>query len=146
MSFGHKEEKMDGEYSSGTLPRPGHREDGFTNISPVASYAPNGYGLYMAGNVWQWTWDWYRPDYSQELAAAGSVTRNPRGPTTPFDPSEPHQLKKVQRAASYLCTDQYCPGTAWEHGEKAKLVLERITSGFDASRTTSSGTAHAPGL
>jgi len=83
-------------------------EDHFHGIAPVAQFAPNPYGLYdMAGNVWQWTSDWYRSDYYAQLAAAG-VARNPRGPDTSFDPSEPGQPKKVHRGGSYLCTDQYC--------------------------------------
>ena len=83
--------------------------DGFVGISPVAQFPPNGYGLYdMAGDVWQWTSDWYRPDYYAQLAKLGGVARNPKGPDTPYDPAEPTQPKRVQRGGSFLCTEQYC--------------------------------------
>ena len=82
--------------------------DGFAGLAPVASFAPNGYGLYdVAGNAWEWTSDWYRPDYYSELAKLG-VARNPKGPESSNDPSEPGSKKRVQRGGSYLCTDQYC--------------------------------------
>ena len=84
-------------------------EDGYVGLAAVAQFPPNAYGLYdMAGNVWQWTSDWYRPDYYRLLAISGGVARNPQGPDNSFDPSEPNQPKKVQRGGSYLCTDQYC--------------------------------------
>lgn len=83
--------------------------DGYIGLAPVARYPANGYGLYdIAGNAWEWTADWYRDDYYAQLAAAGGVAHNPRGPDSASDPTEPGVPKRVQRGGSYLCTDQYC--------------------------------------
>ena len=93
----------------GHFPDAEQGQDGYLRTAPVKSYPPNAFGLYdMAGNVWEWVADWYRPDTFATDAAKGGVTENPQGPSSGFDPSEPGVPKRVQKGGSFLCTDQYC--------------------------------------
>jgi formylglycine-generating enzyme required for sulfatase activity len=93
----------------GEFPLSDKAEDGFKGICPVARFPPNAFGLFdVAGNVWEWCSDWYRPDYYEKLTNEGRVARNPKGPAIPFDPAEPGEKKRVHRGGSFLCTDLYC--------------------------------------
>lgn len=107
----------------GSFPGRDEAADKHAGIAAVAQYPPNAYGLYdVAGNVWEWCQDWYRPDSYARLGAG--TARNPAGPSDSFDPAEPSEKKRVQRGGSFLCTDQYC--TRYMVGTRGK---GEVTSG-----------------
>jgi sulfatase modifying factor 1 len=92
----------------GHFPDKNTLRDKFYGLAPVASFAPNGYGLYdMAGNVWEWCADYYNNQYYQAVA---NGVKNPKGPAVSYDPDEPYAKKRVIRGGSFLCNDSYCSG------------------------------------
>lgn len=95
----------------GEFPWQNLQEDGYEWTAPVGAFAANGYGLHnMAGNVWEWTTDWYQ-DHGQIVKACCTLD-NPRGGNreASVDPRTPQIAipRKVMKGGSYLCAPNYC--------------------------------------
>lgn len=115
---------------NGKFPNVNTQKDGFMVTAPVKSFPPNQYGLYdIAGNVWEWTSDWYRNDYYEMINKPEGI-KNPQGPDDSYDPVEPFAEKKVQRGGSFLCNESYCSGYRVAFRQKASPDTGLSHSGF----------------
>lgn len=134
----------------GRFPNENTLEDGYLLTAPVGSFPANGYGLHdMAGNVWEWCQDRYRPNTYTLRLTSNDLVGNPTGPTDAFDPRTPHaEDVRVHRGGSFLCNAVYCdsyrpsarmattPDTGMSHLGFRTVATPGMLTPADAVKTT----------
>ena len=97
----------------GEFPWQNLKADGYERTSPVGAFPANGYGLFdMAGNVWEWTSDFFRSRHPTEAVKACCVPRNPSVESAEqsyaVDQPSTNIPRKVLKGGSHLCAPNYC--------------------------------------
>ncbi|MCY1023650.1 formylglycine-generating enzyme family protein [Pyxidicoccus sp. MSG2] len=98
----------------GEFPWQNLREDGHEGTCAVGSFPPNGFGLHeMAGNVWEWTTDWFQARHTGNKGKACCIPVNPRGPAGADGSKDPGMPRvniprRVLKGGSHLCAPNYC--------------------------------------
>lgn len=109
---------------TGLFPLINSAKDGYKTTSPVGAFGEGPLGLSdMAGNVWEWTRDWYRPYAEREQPW-------PAGKSG----------EKVQRGGSFLCDPSYCYGFKVTARGHATPDSSHMHVGFRCARSVTAGT------
>ena len=83
----------DGSYQNNFWQPPASTGDGFLELAPVGSFAPNPFGVYdISGNAWEWCADGYDEGYYQR-----SAKTDPQGPQK--------ATLRIRRGGSWLSID-----------------------------------------
>jgi formylglycine-generating enzyme required for sulfatase activity len=111
--------KLMANHWQGAFPWRNDGADGWRGTSPVATFPPNGFGLYdMIGNTWEWTTDFFSPrgagvpDPKAEPKSCCGPPRNPRvdTPDSSYDFGNPgaNIPRRVLKGGSHMCAPEYC--------------------------------------